>query len=362
MLAPHSLEVGIFARHALQLRAHGLAVLPATAAGKVPSIKGWRKWRWPPSTKTIERFAQRFPEANVAIVPGPSGVFVVDVDNADPDEVEDLFGKTPLHVKSGGRGPHLYYRHVEGCETLPDNLRGIGRDVDLKAGNSIVIAPPSQHESGAVYRLDGCSWEALRDLPPPNLGRLRKLLEKRAPQAPQARRGALYPGRGLALNRWLCRHAASAEKFDDLLDIAKTFSMACIPPLDDDAEVLKRTRAVWKDAEAGKIQLWVGKSAVARSTDSEIDELCALGRNGSDAYMLLMKLRMAHGARCARGETFRIMTEAMQTAQTLPGWHWKRIAAARDLLLEGGFIRLVTPHKSTGTGWLPAQYTLGESR
>jgi hypothetical protein len=46
MLAPHNLQGGIFAAHALQLRAHGLAVLPAD--GKVPLIKGWQKWRWPP--------------------------------------------------------------------------------------------------------------------------------------------------------------------------------------------------------------------------------------------------------------------------------------------------------------------------
>jgi hypothetical protein len=164
----------------------------------------------------------------------------------------------------------------------------------------------------------------------------------------------------VTLNRLLCRHAAFAGSLDELLDVARTINMDCIPPLDD-AEVLKRTKAVRKDAEAGKIQPWVGKRAVARSRRSEITEVCALGRNGADAFVLLMLLRTAHGARCARGETFRIVTEAMQHEQTIPGWHRKRYAAARDLLLEGGLIRLVSPRKSTQAGWLPALYTLAGS-
>jgi hypothetical protein len=164
MRAPASLtEPGIFANHALQLRAHGLAVLPTD--GKVPLIKNWNKWRHLPSPTTVGQLARQFPRANVAILPGPSGLFVADVDAADQAaEVEELLGRTPLHVLSD-RGTHLYYRNVKGCTDLPVNLRSIGLDVDLKAGNGIVIAPPSRHQSGAVYRHDGVRLAGARTPP-----------------------------------------------------------------------------------------------------------------------------------------------------------------------------------------------------
>ena len=346
-------EHAIFASHALQLRAHGLAVLPAD--GKVPLIKNWNKWRHLPSPKTVSQLARQFPEANVAILPGPSGLFVADVDAADQAaEVEELLGRTPLHVLSD-RGEHLYYRHTDACNNLPGNLAALGLKVDLKAGNSIVIAPPSLHQSGAVYRHDGCDWRALERLPEPNVDRLRALLWK--PAREQTSERYTEGQRGLGLNRLLCRHAGFVASFDELLDVARTINDDFLPPLGD-AEVIKRARQAWEDTQAGKLEPWVGRKAVARTTASEIKDLGTKGRKGADAFMLLMLLRAEHGARCARGKTFSIVTEAMQEAQTIPGWHSKRYVAARKLLVEAGLIQVVSWHKNTGRGWLPAQYKL----
>jgi len=193
----------IFATHAQLLRAQGLAVLPTN--GKVPLIAGWRKWRGLPSAETIDRFARQFPDANIAILPGPSRLFIADVDLAgQTSETEDLFGRTPLHVATS-RGRHLYYRRVEGCDALPPNLATIGLKVDLKTGNSIVIVPPSRHQSGAIYRHEDCDWNALCELPPPNLDRLRSALEKRpaADDRYVASQRYVEGQRGLALNRLL---------------------------------------------------------------------------------------------------------------------------------------------------------------
>jgi hypothetical protein len=100
----------IFADHAQQLRAQGFAVLPTH--GKVPLIAGWHKWRNLPSAQTVERFARQFPDANIAMLPELSSLFIADVDlAAQVPETEDLIGRTPLHVATG-RGRHLYYRYV----------------------------------------------------------------------------------------------------------------------------------------------------------------------------------------------------------------------------------------------------------
>jgi hypothetical protein len=144
--------------------------------------------------------------------------------------------------------------------------------------------------------------------------------------------------------------------------VATTINADCMQPPLDDAEVMKRTRQVWRDAQSGKIEPWVGKRAVARTSRAEVVELCGLGRHGSDAHALLMLLRTEHGARCARGETFCIAAKRMGELQVIPGWHWKRYSVARDLLLKAGKIHLVVKPRNTGRGWLPAQYALVGSK
>lgn len=250
---------------------------------------------------------------------------------------------------------HLYYRDRRGTSDLPPNLAGLGLKVDLKAGNSVVIAPPSRHESGAIYRHDGCDWRALDWLPEPNLDRLYAAL----PSKPLADNARVTEGhRGLALNSILCRHAGFCDGFDELLDVARTHNANFLPPLPD-SEVVKRTRQAWRDAQAGKIEPWVGRKAVARTNADEIRRLNIMSRNnGSDAVTLLLLLRAEHGARCRRGETFCLATEAMQQKQTIPGWTSKRYAAARDVLLEAGLVVLASRCRSIGSGWLPAQYRL----
>jgi hypothetical protein len=356
-------EDGIFASHALQLRAHGLAVLPTD--GKVPLIKNWNKWRHLPSPKAVSQLARQFPRANVAILPGPSGLFVADVDAADQAaEVEALLGRTPLHVLSD-RGEHLYYRHTDDSNILPANLAALGLKVDLKAGNSVVIAPPSLHKSGAVYRHDGCDWGALKHIPEPNFERLGELLRRKSEG--ESRSGMRDNSRKQWLNDRLCREVSFCDTFEDLLDAARTLNeeipdrFAGFEPLVDEV-VIKRAAQVWKDREAGQLTRWLGRNATVTITADEQAKLCAMDRNGADAVVLLIKLRAEHGARCKRGEMFALAAEAMARAQTIPRWHWKRYAAATKLLLRAGFIVLVCKHRPMINGGRPALYSLVETR
>jgi hypothetical protein len=116
---------------------------------------------------------------------------------------------------------------------------------------------------------------------------------------------------------------------------------------------------VWKDAEAGKLEAWRGRSGNARVRGSEIDELSRLSRrNAPDALMLLTKLRIKHSAACRRGETFCITPKAMAKADVIPGWTRERYENARGLLLLAGLVEKVSDFKMTAEGRVGAQYRL----
>lgn len=92
---------------------------------------------------------------NIAIATG-NGLAVVDIDprNGGFEAWDEFVHYNPnddfdtYTVATGGGGTHLYFS-VEGpCPTMPNLLRG----VDLKADGGYVLAPPSTHISGGVYR------------------------------------------------------------------------------------------------------------------------------------------------------------------------------------------------------------------
>ena len=103
----------------------------------------------------------------------------------------------------------------------------------------------------------------------------------------------------------------------------------------------------------------IGREGVARSRGSEIDELCRLNpKTGPDAFMLLMRLRIDHSARCRRGETFNITPKAMVRGDVIHGWTRERYEKARELLLLAGFIEKASGFKNTRDGRAGAQYRL----
>jgi hypothetical protein len=75
------------------------------------------------------------------------------------------------------------------------------------------------------------------------------------------------------------------------------------------------------------------------------------------AFFMLHMLRLAHGARCSRGETFAITPKAMAAAGTIPGFTKYMIETCRDMLLDAGLINLIAPMKN-GNQRKAAQYRL----
>ena len=147
----------VFAQSALEMHRHGLSVLPI-GRDRQPLVSGFNRWRGRPSEKTLGSWIERHPSSNIAVHPGLSGVIIVDVDDVSHDaDVQKLVGDTPLKVRTR-RGLHRYYAATGG--RLLGKLDTLGLRADIKAGNAIVIAPPSVHESGHIY----ARFEKARDL------------------------------------------------------------------------------------------------------------------------------------------------------------------------------------------------------
>lgn len=350
----------VFGAAAEELLSHGLAVLPVDI-DKKPLVSGFDGWHKRPGLSTVRTWATKFPYANIAVIPGISGIDVADVDCADQvREVEELLGWTPLKVKSS-RGAHLYYKRTR--EQLPNDLKKWGLLVDLKAGNSIVVAPPSRHRSGIIYELMDCTWSSLKGLPEINTVTLKQFIESKVSSVPRA--DMRQQSRGLWLNDRLCKGAAYCDDFDGLVDLAQTLNLEIeargLEPLPE-GEITSRAAAVWKDVQEGKIQKWLGTSGVARSSEGEALMLCEIDhRHAGDAYMLLCVLRLKHSVRCRRGETFNFNPKAMALAGVLPGWSRERYEKARHLLLEARLLLCVASYHHTADGRVGAQYRLGST-
>lgn len=113
------------------------------------------------SEARIQQWWTQWREANIAIATGrKSGIIVLDVDprhggDKSLAELEAKYGaftKT-LECSTGGGGRHLYFAAPE----LPlKNKVGVLPGLDLRADGGYVVAPPSTHISGGLYR-----WKAV---------------------------------------------------------------------------------------------------------------------------------------------------------------------------------------------------------
>lgn len=165
---------------AIELAALGFAVFPiwgitdgvchcrqpdCASPGKHPPVK----WRDAATTDAAEiaRLFRRWPQASsIGVATGkPSGVVVIDLDGQQGIRQWDRLcagrGGHPTTIESvtGGGGRHLYFKRPEG-----DDIRngvgarkgldriGLGVGIDVRSDGGYVLAPPSDHKSGAQYR------------------------------------------------------------------------------------------------------------------------------------------------------------------------------------------------------------------
>jgi hypothetical protein len=160
------------------------------------------------------------PTRNVAIATGPSGLAVIDVDGDIGAEslatLEAEFGPLPITPEViTARGRHLYFARAE-CR-IGNSTSELAPKIDVRALGSYVVAPPSVHPSGDVYR-----WAPGRGLHEIQLAALPlwivEALERREPErsAPPViavpRNGERYTNYALAALADECRQVATAPE------------------------------------------------------------------------------------------------------------------------------------------------------
>lgn len=304
-----------FAVAAPNLVRHGLAVLPCTMDGtKKPLVSGWTEWFRPPSRATVQQFIQKFPSANIGIRCDLSGVTVVDVDGGE-DVVKkaiEIFGDTPMKVRTPRGGTHLWYRHngernrVRCIDNLPIDIRGKG---------GYVIVPPSIRVGGGAYNFVAGDWNMLRELP--GLGK--KIQPTRSKMIGEGRRNN-------TLFRELLRQSLACDNFEAIVDVARNFNDSCVPPLPD-IEVIKTAKSAWL-YEVGDRNWNGGTSQIVITGDQR-----ALFGGEGDAFLLFAYLRQLHGGTT---RPFAVSTKAMAAHDVIAGWSGYRYRKALQILLKCG--------------------------
>jgi hypothetical protein len=328
--------VGAFANFAMDLANNGLAVIPLGGDdGKVPLIKYGTLTR-PPGRGFISKLSRKFPDANVGVLCGLSGVTVVDID--DPAVFElmiDRCGDTPLKIATPSGGFHLWYK-ANGERSA--NLREQeGLDVDVKAIGGLVVVPPSIRLSGVhagmSYTLLSGTWNDVDILPFAKLGSLPTHNETPVHSIQAVKKGH----RNDFLHSQLLKQAQVCDDFDALLDVARTLNEGFSPPLTD-TEVIKTAHSAWNLQVTGRNWSGTEPRIVLVATEwmflAQYPYALAL-------YGVLKALHMG------RMEPFAICSEAMWKAKVILGWGEQRYTKARQWLVKNGFLRIV--HQG-GTG------------
>lgn len=137
---------------ALELASAGWHVFPVQPKGKQPLVR-WRDESTCDPEK-VSHWWSSWPDANIGIDCGKSGLTVVDYDGVEPPHVDTLQVKT-------GRGVHHYFSN--GGRPVPNSASLIGDKIDVRGEGGYVLAPPSIHPSGAIYEWTGGEITTLPD-------------------------------------------------------------------------------------------------------------------------------------------------------------------------------------------------------
>ncbi len=170
----------------------GWSCFPLQPKEKVPfkgmPIKPYQRDKLPNKPK-IAAWAERWPDANIALATGKiSGFFVVDCDSEEAlgrlkargDISDTLTAKT-------ARGYHLYFEYPP---FAVDNRIGLLEGVDVRGDGGYVVAPPSVHPTGVKYHFLGGTGKRSAKIAPAPAWLLDMLLTTSA-APPQSSNGVL---------------------------------------------------------------------------------------------------------------------------------------------------------------------------
>lgn len=153
----------------------GLYVFPYVARAKVPFADSHGHLDASDDPEEVVRLFRHYTgttgqDAGIGVHTGPSGLILFDADSvAADDAIRRRAGKAAIDtavVADTSRGCHYWYRAPEGIPLGPiTGLCGIP-NLDIRAGSSFGILPPSPRPNGGVYRFrDHETAEAIARFP-----------------------------------------------------------------------------------------------------------------------------------------------------------------------------------------------------
>lgn len=143
-------------KQALTLAQLGIRVIPIRPKNKIPAISNW-----PAQASTNPDIIERWfgqGDYNLGIATGPeSNLLVVDVDDKNAlTHYPWLKVKTPIAITNNGY--HLYFKWSAKLDGIPTTKVRPLPGIDVRGKGGQVVAPPSIHPSGHIYRwADGLS-------------------------------------------------------------------------------------------------------------------------------------------------------------------------------------------------------------
>lgn len=110
--------------------------------GKHPRIHGWRS-QATTNERQICAWWKQWPDANVGIATGKeSDLLVLDYDT----------GELPVSIQaptaSTGKGQHYYFAHAD----TTNRVKPDGWGFDIRTDGGLIVAPPSRHANGNIYK------------------------------------------------------------------------------------------------------------------------------------------------------------------------------------------------------------------
>jgi Bifunctional DNA primase/polymerase, N-terminal len=325
---------------------------------KTPMVRGWTKV-WPDLSA---KWAQQFPFAPAfGLVLGPkkwrtdrhgkrlppaSGIAELDIDTTDERVLADALirhGYTPIIIRTASRKFKLWYRH-NGEKRLTRGRKieawpFPGLLIDL-LGGGYTVAPPSfnpyldyaQYEfiEGGLDDLD--RLPVMVNLEPKLYAAHGTAIEKALSDNP-LRGMRNHDGRNEALRDAIAIPAreihAVGGTSDALLDVALSLNADCLEPMST-PEVSTIVGSTWKWTIEGHNH--AGRK-VCIMQQADINDLILSGEH--DAFLLLAFLRAHQGP----SATFMVANGLAPEF----GWGVARLTAARNRLMDLGYIRLVKP-------------------
>jgi hypothetical protein len=324
--------------------AHRIATFPVKIVDgdKVPAVKHYDRIGLRASNKLVA--GGRFHYATMLgfMCSQRNGIAILDCDTTDENVLSDALtrhGTTPLIVRTASGKFHAYYKH-NGERRRIRPWRDQGLPIDVLGGGAAVAAP-SRIGSGTYQIIQG-SLDDLDRLPvmrglDPTCYARNKLRNNPPRSAEKSRSGIGSNEPNDSLWRHCMRQAKHSPDLDTLIALAKTsYDM----PVNDD-ELRSTARKAWTYTVEGRN--YVDQIGGARLSPAECEALFTA--MDSDALYLLAYLRHHEGPNA----TFMIANGMAED------WAWRRhrFAAARQRLLDLGYIREVRPASS---GYGPAQH------